>query len=77
MVDVEVRWIVDEVTLSKVWRLPRIPVVGDLLLIEESKTWLRVYQVMIAPRITVLAAVVLQWEFLQTRFGMEVEVETT
>jgi len=77
VVDVEVRWIVEEGILSRVWRLPRIPVVGDLLLIEESKTWLRTYQVMIAPRIAVLAAVVLQWEVLETRFGMEVEVETT
>ena len=77
MIDVEVRWIVEEGTLSKVWRLPRIPVVGDLLLIEESKTWLRAYQVMIAPRIAVLAVAVLDWEYLRTRLGMEVEVETT
>jgi hypothetical protein len=59
------------------WQLPCVPVGGELLLIEETQTWLRTYEVLIAPRVIVLAAIVIQWEVLQTRFGMEVEVETT
>jgi hypothetical protein len=77
VVEVEVRWKLGDVDCSRVWHVPRVPVAGDLMLIEETKTWLRAYEVLIAPRAIVLAAIVLQWECLQTRFGMEVEVEST
>jgi hypothetical protein len=77
VVEVEVRWKLGDVICSRVWQLPRVPVAGDLMLIEDTKTWLRVYEVLITPRVIVLAAIVLQWECLQTRFGMEVEVEST
>jgi len=77
VVDVEVRWKLGEEQCSRMWQLPCVPVGGELLLIEETQTWLRTYEVLIAPRVIVLAAIVIQWEVLQTRFGMEVEVETT
>ena len=78
MVEVFVRWNTGEVTNVRAWHLPRVPVFGELLLLEESQTWLRVYQVMFTDeKTTVLASLVYDPSGYAASFGMEVEVETT